>query len=255
MEKDKIIKTLNLLEKNIKLIIDFVVNFAEKIIEKFDNMSPSENIKKRIISALILIPIAIYAICFAQNLFIFLAIVLTILMTVEWLEITKSATEKNKWQLIGLLYIAFPIFCVIKLRIMSSNIVLWMFFVIWATDIFAFFSGKTFGGKKLAPKISPNKTWSGLAGGVGASMFIGLLSSVMFPGGTFFFIFMSAILALIEQAGDLFESKIKRIFGVKDSSNIIPGHGGILDRLDGLMFTAPVVLFIVTIFSNKFFNI
>lgn len=255
MEKDKIIKTFNFLEKSIKILLSFAIKFVEKIIDKIDNISPSENIKKRVISALVLIPVAIYAICFAQNLFIFLAIVLTILMTVEWLDLTKSAAEKNKWHLIGLFYIAFPIFCVIKLRIMNSNIVLWMFFVIWATDIFAFFSGKTFGGKKLAPKISPNKTWSGLAGGVGASMFIGLLSSVMFPGGIFFFIFMSAILALIEQAGDLFESKIKRTFGVKDSGNIIPGHGGILDRLDGLMFTAPAVLFIVTIFSDKFFNI
>lgn len=255
MEKDNLIKNLNEAKKSVKGGFSFITNVVEKLINKVNDLSPSENTKQRVISALVLIPIAIYAICFSPNLFIFLAVILTILMTVEWLELTKSASDKNRWQLIGLFYIAIPIFCVIKLRLLSSNVVLWMFFVIWATDIFAFFSGKTFGGKKLAPKISPNKTWSGLAGGVGASMFIGLLSSVMFPGSIFFFIFISAILALIEQTGDLFESKIKRIFGVKDSGTIIPGHGGILDRLDGLMFAAPAVLFIVTIFSDKFFNI
>ena len=127
-----------------------------------------------------------------------------------------------------------------------------MFSIIWATDIFAFFAGRTFGGPKLAPKISPNKTWSGLAGGVIASMLIGLMSSLMFSGGVVFFVIISALLSLIEQGSDLLESKIKRIFGVKDSGNIIPGHGGVLDRLDGMMLLAPTVLFLITVFSDKF---
>lgn len=252
MAKDDLIKKF---KKNFENFFGFAVNIVENIIKKVDQLSPSNNTKQRVISAFILVPIAVYAICFSKNLFIFLAVILTILMTSEWIEMTKSAKDYKKWQVIGLFYIAIPIFCVIKLKLLNSNIVLWMFFVIWATDIFAFFCGKTLGGAKLAPTISPNKTWSGLAGGVVASMFIGLLSSAMFPGGVFFFIFISAILALIEQAGDLFESKIKRIFGVKDSGNIIPGHGGVLDRLDGMMFAAPAVLLIVSVFSDKFFNV
>jgi phosphatidate cytidylyltransferase len=74
----------------------------------------------------------------------------------------------------------------------------------------------------------------------------------MFEGGILFFIFISAVLALIEQAGDLLESRFKRIFGVKDSGNIIPGHGGVLDRLDGMMSVAPAVLLFIVIFSKSF---
>lgn len=211
-----------------------------------------ENIKKRVVSALILLPIAIYAICFSQSLFLFIAIILTILMTTEWMEMTKTAKDQSKWQIIGLFYIAVPIFCVINIRIIDPNILLWMFGVIWATDIFAYFSGKTFGGPKMSPNISPNKTWSGLAGGVLASMIIGALSSVMFPGEMLFLVIVSGFLAVIEQLGDLLESKFKRIFKVKDSGSIIPGHGGVLDRLDGLLFVAPVVLFFIVVFSKNF---
>ena len=74
----------------------------------------------------------------------------------------------------------------------------------------------------------------------------------MFAGGVLFFVFISAFLAVIEQASDLLESKFKRICGVKDSGNIIPGHGGVLDRLDGMMLVAPTVLFLITVFSDKF---
>ena len=238
---------------------DFVTNslssvtkIVEKIIEKVDVLDPSENTRKRVIASLILIPLAVYAIFYSKSVFFLLVIALTILMTAEWLDLTKNAIDQKKWRAIGFFYILIPIFCVVKLRFISSDILLWMFAVIWATDIFAFFAGKTLGGAKLAPNISPNKTWSGLVGGVLASMIIGFLSAFMFKGGIFFFIFMSAFLALIEQGSDLLESKFKRIFGVKDSGNIIPGHGGILDRLDGMMITAPAVLFIVTAFSDKF---
>lgn len=224
-----------------------------KIIAKIDELDPSENTRQRVISAVILVPLAVYAICFSQSLFFFITIAITILMTAEWLDLTKSAQDQKKWRLIGLAYIAIPMYCVLKLRLQQdTNILLWMFAVIWTTDIFAFFSGKTFGGVKLAPQISPNKTWTGLIGGVFASMIIGFLSAFMFRGGVFFFVFFSALLAIIEQASDLLESKFKRTFGVKDSGNIIPGHGGILDRLDGLMLSAPFVLFLITFFSDKF---
>lgn len=249
MAKDKKVENSTL--SNAKSIFSKVTDKLPSFI-KLNSLS-KEN-KNRVISALILIPLAIYAICFSVNLFLFISIILTIIMTSEWLELTKGADEKEKgkWHLIGLAYIAIPIFCVIKLRLISSDVLLWMFAVIWATDIFAFFSGKTFGGPKLAPTISPNKTWAGLGGGVFASMIIGFLSSFMFSGGIIFFVLFSAFLAVIEQVGDLIESKCKRIFDVKDSGSIIPGHGGILDRMDGIVLTAPVVLFFVTTFADKF---
>ena len=140
----------------------------------------------------------------------------------------------------------------IKLRYYSAEILFWMFAIIWSTDIFAFFAGKILGGSKIAPEISPNKTWSGLAGGIFASMIIGFMSSFMFAGGVMFFIFLSAFLSVIEQLSDLLESKFKRIFGVKDSGTIIPGHGGILDRMDGMMLLAPLTLMIVTFFPARF---
>jgi phosphatidate cytidylyltransferase len=251
MEKGKIITSLDSTKNSISKYLSFFIKMIKDLISKVSQIT-DQDLKKRITSAAILIPVAIYAICFSQILFFFIAIILTIIMTAEWLEITETAQDKQKWKLIGLAYIAIPICCVIKIRMIDSNILLWMFAVIWTTDIFAFFSGKMFGGRKLAPAISPNKTWSGLAGGVIASMFIGLLSSVMFQGGVLFFIIISAILSLIEQAGDLFESKVKRIFGVKDSGSIIPGHGGVLDRLDGMMSVAPAVIFFIIIFSESF---
>lgn len=240
----------------VKNIMNKALSLANKIVAKLtaaiDKIDPADNTKQRVLSAVVLVPLAIYAICFSQSLFFFLIIVVVILMTAEWLEIIKNADNQKKWSLIGLAYIAIPMYCALKLRMCDTNIMLWMFAVIWATDIFAFFAGKSFGGPKLAPKISPNKTWTGLAGGVFASMIIGFLSSFMFNGGVFFFVFFSVLLALVEQASDLLESKFKRIFGVKDSGSIIPGHGGILDRLDGLMLSAPFVLFLVTVFSDKF---
>ncbi|MBU6339571.1 MAG: phosphatidate cytidylyltransferase [Rickettsiales bacterium] len=252
MEKDKIMKDLHHAKDSIDKYSSSFGKYTKKLAEQFYQNTMPHDLKKRVVSAVILIPCAIYAICFSESLFLLLAVLLAVLITLEWTQLTKSAKDKQKWQLIGILYITIPVFCVIKLRMIDSDILLWMFGIIWATDVFAFFAGKTFGGKKLAPTISPNKTWSGLVGGVIASILIGLLSSVMFNGSMLFFIFISAFLSLIEQAGDLLESKFKRIFEVKDSGNIIPGHGGILDRLDGMMSAAPATLLFVAIFATEF---
>ncbi len=250
MEKDKALKNFKEKTSNIFKHLYHSVDF---LVKKIDHLDPSENTKQRVITALILLPLAVYAIYFSQSLFFFLATAITILMTAEWIDLIKSAKDQQRWRLIGLFYILIPIFSIIKLRLIEPNLLIWMFSIIWATDIFAFFAGKVFGGAKLAPKISPNKTWIGLGGGVAASMLIGLLSSFMFvSGNVIFFVIVSGLLAVLEQVSDLLESKFKRIFGVKDSGNIIPGHGGILDRLDGMMLLAPTVLFLVTIMPKKF---
>ncbi|MBL6664405.1 MAG: phosphatidate cytidylyltransferase [Rickettsiales bacterium] len=225
-----------------------------KIISQVHFLDPKDNTKQRIVTSLILFPIAIYAIFFSQILFNLLSVALAVLMSWEWLNITKSTTgeEKKKWQLIGFFYIVIPVFSVIQIRSIDVDILFWMFAIIWTTDIFAFFSGRTFGGPKLASEISPNKTWSGLAGGIISSVIIGLLCSSLFQGSVIFFMFASMCLSILEQLSDLFESKVKRIFKVKDSGNIIPGHGGVLDRLDGMMFVAPTVLILVTILPDRF---
>lgn len=256
MDKDKLLKGANDFVKKVtdisKKITQTAISIFEKVVSKMQFIDPEANNRNRVISALILLPVAIYAIFYSENLFFILALTVTILMTAEWLDITKTAKDHKKWLAIGFVYILVPIYSIIQIRLYSAGILFWMFSVIWATDIFAFFSGKVLGGEKIAPHISPNKTWNGLIGGIIASMMIGFLNSFMFNGGVFFFIFISAFLSVVEQIGDLTESKIKRTFGVKDSGNIIPGHGGVMDRLDGILFVAPIVLLLVALFPGKF---
>ncbi len=137
----------------------------------------------------------------------------------------------------GLLYIGLPSFAMIAMSWVWEVLVFWVFIVTWATDILAYFAGRTIGGPKLAPRISPNKTWAGLAGGViGAGLF-GWAAATWFEMEPLFF-WLGAPMGLIAQAGDLYESWLKRRAGVKDSGALLPGHGGVLDRLDGLLAVA-----------------
>jgi len=230
----------------------------KSFLKKFSNIKSIKNLsdlEKRVASSIILIPLTLYAIFISKALFLLLILSVAIIASFEWNNLTRSDEKnknKKKWFLIGFHYILIPLYSVMELRFIDKNIILWLFFVVWSTDIFAYFIGKNLGGPKLIPSISPNKTWSGLIGGMVSAAIIGLLSTLMFEGGILFFMITSALLAVIAQIGDLFESKVKRIFGVKDSGTIIPGHGGILDRIDGLMFAAPAVFLIYCLFKNNF---
>jgi len=117
---------------------------------------------------------------------------------------------------------------------------------VWATDIFAYFAGRRVGGPKLAPRISPNKTWSGAIGGAVAAVVAGaaIFALVGHPAPAWIALGLAMLLSVVAQAGDLLESAVKRHFGVKDSGGMIPGHGGVMDRFDGLV-TAAVVLYMV----------
>lgn len=132
---------------------------------------------------------------------------------------------------------------------------LWFFLAVWSVDIGGYFVGSTLKGPKLAPKISPNKTWSGLVGGIVLAVAVtGAL--VYYYAGTeplLYFCLLAAAVAVVAQIGDLIESAIKRHLGLKDSSHLIPGHGGMFDRVDGLIFAAPMLylaLFIVGFISS-----
>jgi len=115
-------------------------------------------------------------------------------------------------------------------------LVLWLIAVVWATDIGAYLVGRRIGGPKLAPSISPGKTWSGLAGGVAAAAVTGLFTALYLGQGRVVpLVAASMVLALVAQVGDLFESSLKRRFDAKDSGSLIPGHGGVLDRVDGIL--------------------
>jgi phosphatidate cytidylyltransferase len=152
------------------------------------------------------------------------------------------------WFPFGVPYAIVPVLAITSLRGDSASglwAIILLFSVVWATDIFAYFAGRAFGGPKLAPAISPNKTWSGALGGAAAGILAGV-AVAMWRGeaNLIFYALTSLALTVAAQCGDLFESHVKRRFGVKDSGTIIPGHGGVMDRVDGLV-AAAVMLYLI----------
>lgn len=154
------------------------------------------------------------------------------------------------WRLVlfGVPYVALPVMALIAIRgdvEMGLWCVVWLLVVIWSTDTAAFFVGRTFGGPKIAPSISPKKTWSGGIGGALAAFASGFALAYFLDVPDAFMVgALSVGVSVVGQAGDFLESGFKRHFGVKDTSNLIPGHGGILDRLDSLI-TASVAAWFV----------
>ena len=148
----------------------------------------------------------------------------------------------------GVIYAGLPALAILYLREIDDGILimLWTLALVWATDIGAYFSGRAIGGPKLAPTYSPNKTWAGLIGGVllTAAVSYALHFYWGLPG---YLVLLSLPLAVLAQMGDLFESWLKRKAGTKDSGTIFPGHGGVMDRLDGLIPVAPVVALVMLV--------
>ncbi len=155
------------------------------------------------------------------------------------------ATGGAPWMTLGTLYIGLPCVALVWLRndpATGRDIVLWLLLVVWASDIGAYAAGRLIGGPKLAPAISPNKTWAGLAGGIGAAAATSVVFAATMGGAhALTAAIFGALLAVVAQLGDLGESWIKRRFGVKDASQLIPGHGGLLDRVDALLVVIVVV--------------
>ena len=146
---------------------------------------------------------------------------------------------RSKWALLGLVYVGAPVLSFLYLRddpLYGFYAVLFILLVVWGSDTAAYFAGRHFGGKKLAPTISPGKTWSGSIGGLFAGLIIGALYAISINAEPVILGLIGLVLSALSQVGDLSESSIKRHFGVKDSGTLIPGHGGILDRLDAVVF-------------------
>jgi phosphatidate cytidylyltransferase len=156
-----------------------------------------------------------------------------------------------EWTAFGALWVALPCICLLWLARGGPNgraTLLWILAIVWATDIGAYVIGRTLGGPRLAPRWSPRKTWAGLAGGAVCAGLAGWATAAWLGiSPALPLVFLSAGLAIVEQFGDLAESLAKRRFGVKDSSGLIPGHGGLLDRLDGLLAVIPVVALLTMI--------
>lgn len=151
-----------------------------------------------------------------------------------------AATRSGGWLAGGIFYSGLTGLSLSAIRAADASgliAMLFVFAVVWATDILAYFVGRAVGGPKLAPRISPGKTWSGAIGGALCAILAGTaVYLVYFPLKSAWIPLVAFVLSVFSQIGDLFESFIKRRFGVKDSSRLIPGHGGVMDRVDGLVF-------------------
>ncbi|WP_150290898.1 phosphatidate cytidylyltransferase [Sphingobium estronivorans] len=181
-----------------------------------------------------------------------LAILCPVAAGVSWLAFTLMAAAfffvalvgRSIKLALGVLYIVIPVMALLFLRGQAPNgygllLTFWALGLVWATDIGAYFAGRSIGGPKLAPRVSPSKTWSGLGGGVLAALLVGFLL-YRFLDLPVQLAAASGLLAVAAQLGDLLESWMKRRAGVKDSGTLLPGHGGVMDRLDGVVAAAPL---------------
>lgn len=150
--------------------------------------------------------------------------------------------DRGQLSALGVIYAGLPAISLIWLRSSPQwgfTAALFVLLLVWATDTGAYAAGRAFGGPRLAPRWSPNKTWAGLIGGVMSAMLVAAALGYMAETGTIGRMVMGAgVLAVVAQAGDITESALKRQHGVKDASTLIPGHGGFMDRVDGLVFSA-----------------
>jgi phosphatidate cytidylyltransferase len=185
------------------------------------------------------VALALGGICFAFGRIDAALIVLALgLISVMW-----TAPDRRGWAGAGFCYAAAAEIASVLLRldpVRGFAALMFVLVIVWVTDSGGYFAGRGIGGPKLWPSVSPKKTWAGAVGGFAASLAVACGFAAFDLGRTVPLLVSAAILSVASQLGDLFESAVKRHFGVKDSSHIIPGHGGLMDRLDG--FVAAVVL-------------
>jgi|TARA_R110002124_G_scaffold121895_5_gene280309 phosphatidate cytidylyltransferase len=195
--------------------------------------------------------ISVLVMTYNSNIFQLIAIIISGSALTAAVAAFLSGKERIVWAFFGPICIGVPVVALMMLRSLPDTgfaLTFGLFLVIWATDIGAYFSGKSIGGPKIAPSISPNKTWAGLIGGIIAAMIVAFgVNSLLIDGqvATIGILGLGAVCAIFAQVGDFAESAWKRHFGIKDASNLIPGHGGVMDRLDGVFLTAPILMAIL----------
>lgn len=223
----------------------------------------------RIVSALVLIPVVLFALIYSIESFLALVIVAVLIACYEWMRMAKLLPHRFIYAVAGLLYIAVCFYALAELRVAyrgGLGLTLALLLSIWASDSGAYFAGKSIGGAKMAPSISPNKTWAGLFGGMLSSAlalffygrYVGpslsdatgwmdyiALENVTIP----LLLILGAALTIVGQIGDLLISYFKRKAGVKDTGHLIPGHGGLLDRIDSLLLAGPVFLAVLKLLA------
>lgn len=194
------------------------------------------NLVLRVLAALVLIPLALGAAYAGGWLWLGLVTIVSVGLFIEWRSIVG---QRPGWIAIGLVYALAALTASVLVRRdpeWGFIALIFIFIVVWVTDIGGYVFGRTIGGAKLWPRVSPKKTWAGALGGTALSVLVAVVFALSGAGRMAPLIVLAAVLTVLSQIGDLFESAVKRRFGVKDSGQIIPGHGGLLDRLDGYVF-------------------
>ncbi len=208
------------------------------------------DLRLRVASAVVIAPIALAALWFGGLAWDALIVTAAIGMAVEWTAMCRTRRiSVVAVMAAGVCYLGPALLALVWMRhdaaVGRAN-VMFIVLVVWASDIAAYLAGRLIGGPRLAPMISPGKTWSGAVGGLGGAALVGIVAAISVAEAGFLHAALVAMgLGIASQIGDLLESALKRHFGVKDSGRLIPGHGGLLDRLDGLLVAAPVAAILV----------
>jgi phosphatidate cytidylyltransferase len=215
----------------------------------------------RTLSAVALLAVVAVAIYFGGIVLRVLILIGALILLYEWLGLARKSSTGiglGLWLLFGVVYIGLAAVSIVLLSMVQFLVP--VLAIVIATDTGAYFAGRAIGGPKIAPSISPSKTWAGLAGGMVAAALAAVIVFTAFAtrpdampyaltetwNGKVFLALSGAVLAVVAQAGDFFESALKRRAGVKDSGSFIPGHGGLFDRVDGLLPVAIVMGLVVT---------
>lgn len=199
-------------------------------------------LKTRFITAAIILPVFGFALFLGEDVWTLMMVVLAMLMTLEWQQLSLNLPKSIK--IAGIPYIALAVASAIMLRRDPYGLdgMLFVILCVVATDSSAYFGGKRFGRHKLAAKLSPGKTWEGLGCGMVSAGIAGGCAAALegYPFSLVGGVLIGMLLAVVSQMGDLLESAVKRTAGVKNSGTILPGHGGLLDRMDGYLTAMPL---------------
>ncbi|MBI1301148.1 MAG: phosphatidate cytidylyltransferase [Alphaproteobacteria bacterium] len=250
--------------QDVKGVSAHLSNQACKGKQKRGNMALSKTLVARILSALILAPAFLWIILKGGSLFVILLFVAFAISMSEWFALAKKTQHFAPILTLGILYMALSYSSFFTIRDgYSAGVVVIFIVMIWCSDIGAYFTGKILGGPKLIQQISPNKTWSGFWGALFFPALFGAIWITMFGLHSEFTdhgyflrpmtgIIFGVIIGATGQAGDLLISYVKRLAKVKDSGHLIPGHGGLLDRIDSMLLGSPIFLVLITMLEHGF---